>query len=72
LEKLAAAGISSSWLSKRTPLDEVRRHVITAQRGESVAIGFEESADEQGYALVHLVPRQPGVELPAGIERVTE
>jgi diadenosine tetraphosphate (Ap4A) HIT family hydrolase len=53
-------------------VSEVRKHVMAAQHVESVAIGFEDCEEDQGHTHVHVVPRRPSVELPAGIEWVTK
>jgi|ERR1039458_8083904 diadenosine tetraphosphate (Ap4A) HIT family hydrolase len=51
---------------------EVRKHVVADLHVESAAIGFEDCEEDQGHARVHVVPLRPGVELPHGIEWVTE
>jgi diadenosine tetraphosphate (Ap4A) HIT family hydrolase len=51
---------------------EVRTHVMNAQHVDSTTIGFQDGDEDQGHTHIHVVPRRPGVELPSGIEWVTE
>ena len=51
---------------------EVHRHVMVALHVETAAIGFEDCVEGQGHTRIHVVPQWPGVELPDGIEWVTE
>jgi diadenosine tetraphosphate (Ap4A) HIT family hydrolase len=53
-------------------VSEVRKHVVAALHVESATIGFEDSEGDQGHTHIHVVPRRPDVELPRGIEWVTE
>ncbi len=50
---------------------EVRTHVIAAERVRDAIIGFDDAQD-QGHTQIHVVPRRPDVELPFGVEWVTE
>ena len=53
-------------------VSEVRKHVMAAWHVESVAVGFEDCEEDQGHTHIHVVPRQPGVTLPGGIEWVND
>lgn len=50
---------------------EVRTHLITALHLDSATIGFQD-AEDQGHTHIHVVPHRPGVELPSGIEWITD
>ena len=53
-------------------VSDVRKQVVAALHVESATIGFEDCEGDQGHTHIHVVPRRPGVELPGGIEWVTE
>ena len=53
-------------------VSDVRKYVMATLPVESTAIGFEDSAEDGGHTHIHVMPRQQGVQLPGGIEWVTE
>ena len=54
-------------------VSEVQRHVMAALAVGAVAVGFADSSDDQGHALIHIVPRYgPAMNLPGGIERIAQ
>jgi len=53
-------------------VSEVRKLVVVGLDVESTTIGFEDGEGDHGHTHIHVVPRRPGVELPRGIEWITE
>ena len=51
---------------------EVRRHVMATFLVKSTSVGFEDGEEDQGQSHIHVVPNRPGVQLPFGIEWITE
>ncbi len=53
-------------------VSEVRRHVMATLLVKSTSIGFEDGEENQGHTHIHVVPHRAGLQLPGGIEWVTE
>jgi len=53
-------------------VSEVRSHMMATLPVASTRIGFEDGIEDGGHTHIHVVPCRPGVQLPDGIEWVTE
>jgi diadenosine tetraphosphate (Ap4A) HIT family hydrolase len=51
---------------------EVRKYLVGYLNVESAAVGFADCEGDEGHTHIHVVPRRPGIELPAGIEWVND